>query len=164
MNRFLPSIIAILLAGCLPIVAQAKAWRGLVPLRSTRADVERLLGKPGQYGRYQFDRERAYINFAGPGPCNEMNSCLCLVSEDTIVSIFIELEVEMLFSRLGVDKKKYIKQVSPQDPNLATYSNRDAGIIYTVNQAEDDVLTIEYLPTASACKQVKRKNRPSKRP
>lgn len=46
MRRYLLGIIAILLAFCLPTIAQAKAWRGIVPLHSTRADVERLLGEP----------------------------------------------------------------------------------------------------------------------
>ena len=31
----------------------AKEWRGITPLKSTRADVERLLGKPNQLGRYE---------------------------------------------------------------------------------------------------------------
>ena len=45
-------------------LVQAKEWRGIVPLKSTRADVERLLGKPNGLGRYEFDNERAYIDYA----------------------------------------------------------------------------------------------------
>ena len=32
-------------------LVQAKEWRGIVPLKSTRADVERLLGKTNGLGR-----------------------------------------------------------------------------------------------------------------
>jgi hypothetical protein len=46
------------------MLVQAKEWRGIVPLKSTRADVERLLGKPNGPGRYEFENERAYIDYA----------------------------------------------------------------------------------------------------
>lgn len=94
MRRYLPCLIAILLGFCLPTIAQAKGWRGIVPLKSTRADVERLLGVPGKHGRYQFDEERAYVNYAGPGPCCPVNGCLCFVPDDIVISINVELEVE----------------------------------------------------------------------
>ena len=44
--------------------SEAKSWRGITPLKSTRADVERLLGQPNGLGRYQFENERAYILYA----------------------------------------------------------------------------------------------------
>lgn len=156
MSRFLLSIMAILLGCCLPIVAHGKGWRGIVPLQSKRADVERLLG-PGINGHYQFDAERAHVNYAGDGKCNPVNGCLCLVPKDTVISIYVQLEVEMRFSRLNIDKKKYEKFVSRKDPNVATYSNDKEGIIYTVNEENDDVTAIEYLPTAKDCQEVMRR-------
>ena len=39
-------------------------------------------------------------------------------------------------------------------PNVATYSNDKEGIIYTVNEENDDVTAIEYLPTANDCRDV----------
>jgi hypothetical protein len=138
------------------IEAQAKAWRGIVPLKSTRAHVERLLGKPGEHGRYQFDNERAYIEYAGTGPCAKVNRCLCEVPEDTVISIYVELEIEMRFSELKLDKKHYTKFISRQDPTIATYSNEKIGIIYTVDQKDDDVTAIEYLPMAKDCQELLR--------
>ena len=150
MSRLLLSIIV--LACCLPIVAHGKTWRGIVPLRSTRADVERLLG-PGNRGHYQFDEERAHVNYA-EGECNPVNGCLCFVPKDTVISIHVQLEVEMSFSKLNIDKKNYEKFVSRKDPNLVTYSNDKEGIIYTVNEENDDVKAINYLPTAKDCQDV----------
>src|SRR5262245_50962152 len=86
------------------VQVQAEAWRGIVPLKSTRADVERLLGKPGNHGRYQFDKERVYINYAGSGPCHPNNGCLCMVSEDIVISIYVQPEVKLPFSALKLDK------------------------------------------------------------
>lgn len=161
MSRNLLCLIAIFLVFSLPTIAQAKPWRGIVPLKSTRADVERLLGVPGKHGRYQFDEERAYVNYAGAGPCHPANGCLCLVSEDIVISIRVELEVEMRFSTLNLDSKKYEKLISPQDPNLASYSNDEEGIIYTVDLKNDDVTAIEYLPTSKDCQEVLRRATPA---
>lgn len=153
MRRYLLWLGAIFFV-CLPSIAQGKEWRGIVPLKSTRADVERLLGLPGQHGRYQFENERAYIDYAGAGQCDPANGCLCFLSKDTVMSIYVELEVEMRFSKLNIDRKKYKKFISPQDPTIATYSNDREGIIYTVDETNDDVSAIEYLPTAKDCQDV----------
>jgi hypothetical protein len=146
---------------CLPTIAEAKAWRGIVPLKSTRADVERLLGPPGKDGLYHFDEESAEINYAGNGPCNPVNTCLCFISETTVMSVDVELEVEMRFSALKIDKTKFKKFTSPQNPIIVTYSNEKEGIIYTVDHDRDEVIAIEYLPTAKDCKEIIRTGKPT---
>src|SRR5215211_6178479 len=134
MSRPSLSLIGVFLALIIcAINVQAEAWRGIVPLKSTRADVERLLGKPGEHGRYQFDKERAYIEYAGTGPCAKANLCLCKISADTVISIYVELEVEMSFSGLKMDKKDYRKLISRHNPTITTYSSKEKGIIYTVD-------------------------------
>jgi hypothetical protein len=149
MSNLLLSIMVILLACCLPAVANGK-WRGIVPLRSTRADVERLLGE-GTNGHYQVDEERVHVNYSGEGKCNPVNGCLCFVPKDTVISIYVQLEG---LSKLNIDKKKYKKFVSSKDPTVATYSNDKEGIIYTVNEENDDVIAIEYVPMAKDCQEV----------
>src|SRR6476659_7763140 len=73
----------------------AEEWRGIVPLRSTRADVVRLLGKPNELGRYEVNGERADIIYSD-GPCKgwhyslEKVNCKCLVPKDTVLSIYVE--------------------------------------------------------------------------
>jgi hypothetical protein len=74
-----------------------------------------------------------------------------------VISIYVELEVEMSFSELKLDKKHYTKFISRQDPTIVTYSNEDLGIIYTVDKTDDDVIAIEYLPAAKDCKDVLRR-------
>lgn len=130
---------------------QAKEWRGIIPLKSKRADVERLLGQPNHSGRYQYEDMRASIDYA-EGKCDKDNTdCRCLVSEDTVLSIYVVLEVGLKFSTLKLDKNKYKKSVYPEDPNLAIYSNDEEGIVYTVSQEDDEVTAIEYLPSAKDC-------------
>jgi hypothetical protein len=48
----------------------AKEWRGIVPLKSTRADVERLLGKPSSSGYYNLPNEIVSFEFQR-APCDD---------------------------------------------------------------------------------------------
>lgn len=132
------------------ISSQAKEWRGIVPLKSTRADVERLLGSPGAHGLYQFEGERIIIHYA-EGKCDRVEDCWCLVPSGTVLSIRVVLEDEMRFSTLKLGKTKYKKLVIVPDASQATYSNDEDGIIYTVDEEHDDVISIEYLPSAKDC-------------
>ena len=139
------------------VTSHAKSWRGIVPLKSTRADVERLLGKPNKLGRYQFEKERAYIHYKN-GPCSVGDeSCECYAANDTVREIYVQLEDWLKFSKLNIDKTKFKKNIYPEDPNLAVYSNDDAGIIYVVSERDGDVMTIQYLPSAKDCRELSKK-------
>ncbi len=48
----------------------AKDWRGIVPLKSTRADVERLMGKPSSSGSYNLPNEIVSFDFQR-APCDD---------------------------------------------------------------------------------------------
>jgi len=116
--------------------SQAKSWRGITPLKSTRADVERLLGKPNNLGRYQFENERASIHYAETG-CDRPSDCTCLVPKDTVLHVFVTIEVEMKFSALKIDKAKYEKRRDRHLLTFVSYSNADEGVVYIV--ADDEV-------------------------
>jgi hypothetical protein len=152
--RFLCVLSMLLTFTLTALETQAKGWRGIVPLKSTRADVERLLGLPGKHGRYQFENERAYIEYRGTGPCAPENACLCTVPKDTVISIHVELEVELRFSTLRLDKRKYKKYISPQDRTIASYSNDNEGIIYTVDEENEEVTDIQYGPKTKDCQRL----------
>jgi hypothetical protein len=47
-----------------PVRLMAKEWREIVPLKSTKFDVERLLGKPNHLGRYDIENERVSILYS----------------------------------------------------------------------------------------------------
>ena len=54
-------------------IAQGKDWRGIAPLHSTRADVERLLGPPVDEGNlialYRTKDEAVQVFYAAGTPC-----------------------------------------------------------------------------------------------
>jgi hypothetical protein len=157
--KFIALMVILLLS---TVISRAEGWRGIIPLKSTRADVERLLGKPNNLGRYQFEDERAHINYA-TGPCNISDRCECFVPEGTVIGIFVELEVELRFSSLKLDRAKLQKLIDPEDSNLAVYSDDEAGITYAVSERDDDVTTIQYWPSAKDCEEVVKKNRVKRR-
>ena len=156
LTKVIVLLTAVVLAG---VTSHAKSWRGIVPLKSTRADVERLLGKPNELGRYQFEKERAYIHYKN-GPCSVGDeSCECYAADDTVREIYVQLEDSLKFARLIIDKTKFKKNIYPEDRNLAVYSNDVAGIIYVVSLRDGDVVTIQYLPSAKDCRELSKKKK-----
>ncbi len=132
------------------INVSAKDWRGVVPLRSSRADVERLLGSPGEHGRYQFENERAYVEYSSRS-CHDGDNCLCLVPNDMVLNVYVQMETIVRFSSIKLDNRRYEKFISPENSEIVTYSNREEGVIYTVNRALDAVVAINYIPAARDC-------------
>ena len=145
---------------CCVKLVQAKEWRGIVPLKSTRADVERSLGKPNGLGRYQFENERAYIDYAKG--CDQRKDCLCLVPKDTVIRISVTLESDLKLSQLKIDKSKYKKRRSAHLPSVVTFTNYEEGITYTVDEEDEEVTHITYSPTGRDCQKLIYRARPNK--
>ena len=65
--RILTTVLGVLIAFCTAPSVLAKEWRGIVPLRSVKADVERVLGLPSQSSPhatfYSLPDEIAVIHF-----------------------------------------------------------------------------------------------------
>jgi hypothetical protein len=138
----------------------AKEWRGITPLKSTKNDVERLLGKPNQLGRYEIQNERVSITYS-EGPCNSAfgalakADCECLVAKDTVLKIAITFETAVKVSELGINKSKYERTaVDAAYRPTATYSDFTVGVVYTIRESEDAVTNIDYLPSSKDCEDV----------
>jgi hypothetical protein len=151
--KFITLFVILLLSST---VLKAAEWRGITPLKSTRADVERLLGKPNDYlGRYLFDNERASIHYKSV-PCDRTDRCDCFVPTDTVLGIWIDVEEEMKFSQLNIDRMKFEKKINSDDNT--TYANWEMGIIYHVNQQDNRVWNIDYIESEKDCKEVLKSN------
>lgn len=136
---------------------RASEWRGIIPLKSTRSDVERLLGQPNQLGRYEIENERAIIWYS-EGPCEDRHqalkkgNCECLVAKDIVLKISVTLDSAVKLAKLGIQKRKYERTaVDSAYPPTATYSDFKAGIVYTVLESEEAVTHISYLPSRNDC-------------
>lgn len=129
--------------------AQNEGWRGIVPLRSTRADVERLLGppaKPEKYAEvYDLEEEAIFIEYSS-GPCRKERKGGYNVPSGTVVQLRISLRVKPRFSELQIDESKYEKNADPELPGLLHYVNREEGIAYQVQEGK--VTSTNYFPAA----------------
>jgi hypothetical protein len=148
--KFITLFVILLLS---TVVLDAAEWRGITPLKSTRADVERLLGKPGNYGRYEFENERASIHYKTV-LCDRTDRCDCFVRMDTVLGIYVDVEVDIKFSVLKIDKTKFKKTIPPKYPDITVYSNWEEGIIYEIDEKDDRVWVISYIESDKDCQEV----------
>jgi len=129
--------------------AQAKEWRRIVPLRTTRAQVERRLGKPRD-GYYRLKTERAFIFYADGRDCAAGGAWN--VPRDTVVRIVVTPKTRLWLSSLRLDMSRFEKSPDPEVKTHTNYTDREAGITYEVFEGGGGrnglILHVEYDPTA----------------
>ena len=125
---------------------QKGGWRGIIPLHSTRADIERILGPSRDKCRciYKTENESVYVDFAR-APCKG-NLSGWNVPTDTVLRFTVSPEAPRSFSDLNLDLTKYDK--SFDDTLAAYYANRDEGIQYEVSDS-GVIAGITYIPRTS---------------
>jgi hypothetical protein len=63
---------------------EAKDYKGITPLKTTRAEVEQKFGESGKVGNYKIDDEFFTVYYLEK-PCNNKVNCDCFVSTDTVI-------------------------------------------------------------------------------
>ncbi len=123
--------------------AFGKTWRGITPLRSTRVDVERLLGapEPGTQAVYKTTEEVVRVSYA-------VVQCDYgwRVAPGTVVSVLIHPATPIKLSEVKLDEKKFQKRRDVNLENVYYYLNEVEGINYTVDSVAGVVTAIEYYP------------------
>jgi hypothetical protein len=130
--------------------SEAKEWRGLVPLRSTRADVIRLMNQCADQReacRFTLKNEKIYIRFSG-GLANEYAECAARLPAETIMFIQIEPDLPPKFKDLHLDKKSFqsFNTASPFKQRFTGYRNREGLVILA---RKERILRLDYLPDES---------------
>ena len=127
---------------------KAEGWRGIVPLRSTRVDVERLLGPSTGRCRckYNLGNERVFIQYSGES-CGKEKPRGWNVPSDTAITISVYFEKKPRFSDLQVDTTKFKKTEDPELRGYITYTNEEVGVTYEVSD-KSIVQGIHYFPAA----------------
>lgn len=132
--------------------ALAKPWRGIVPLRSKRADVRRVLGKPmigagGAIELYEKKEGRIQVTYARK-PCEQglpADWGNWKVSRGTVVNISITLREEIPVAELRIRNIERYKWYTG-DSGATYYHDKRRGIEY---QVQDEMVTaIAYGPTS----------------
>ena len=145
----------LVLCACALLLSQSPqtvGWRGIVPLHSTRADVERILGKPNfKHELYDFDAERVGISYSND-PCAGVMKRSYADPGDTVMSIDISPKKKLLLSDIELDLRNYKKTTDSTNNVRSFYRNDQAGItIGTFERGGDanaEILIIHYGPTA----------------
>jgi hypothetical protein len=114
--------------------AQAKAWRGIEPLHSTRADVEHLLGSKvvrcgGSACIYDLGEEIVFVLYATDSNCkNDDTTSAWKVSIGTVIEIGVRFKEDKPLSELKFDLSKYERVEDKHLPGWIYYVNLDEGV------------------------------------
>src|SRR6266850_6493366 len=94
---------------CIP---QNNSWHGIVPLHSTRKEVEKILGPsfPESKGNdaiyYYTENERVFVLYSN-GPCDVQPSNGWDVPHDTVIQVSVDPKFKPKFAELNLDKKRF---------------------------------------------------------
>lgn len=123
----------VLIIFLLVVSTQGKVWRGIVPLHSTRQDVERILGpsKDSCNCIYKTATEVITVGYARDN-CTT-NPKGWNVPRDTVVTINISFRNPPKLSELQFDIGKYKRTKDPHTP-ATYYSNEEEGTMYQVSE------------------------------
>lgn len=146
-------LIEIALFGILMLVGipQERGWHNVVPLHSTRKDVETLLGPPdesrGVASTFKWKDGRIRVFYAD-GFCKEGVTNDWNVPSDTVVSLTFEPNKNLNIAELKLDKTQYERVPDYHLQSAIHYLNRKEGIRISVRQEKDgeDVQSITYEP------------------
>jgi hypothetical protein len=135
----------------LSVDSQAKDWRGIVPLRSTRADVFRLFGKCSNVTpscEFTFKNENVHIEFSGNATSN-LHTCSKKLRPDTVLLIEVTPQKALEFKELQVDRKPL--RAFPLSPPMSVgyrgYIDDKEGLV--IKTYEEKVIQLDYIAGAS---------------
>jgi len=133
MNTLLKLLILVSIALCSGSV-QAKAWRGIEPLHSTRADVERLFGSKvvrcgGSACIYELDEGIIFVLYATDSTCkNDDAKTAWKVPVGTVIEISVRFKEDKALSELQFDLSKFERVEDKHLPGWIYYVNLDEGV------------------------------------
>jgi hypothetical protein len=139
-------LLAMLLFPC-SISIRSKEWRGIVPLHSSRADVERLLGQGTNWCKcsYYFDDMNIFFVYSS-GDCKNGGSGGWNIPPDTVIRFSVVLIPQPRWSDLKFDLSKFRKQNDPEIEGIVEYHDDEDGFLIEGDQ--ERVYGFYYWPSA----------------
>jgi hypothetical protein len=141
----------ILLIGAIqsPNNSQGSGWRGIVPLHSTRNEVDKLLGPPSEIRSssavYHTNNETVTMFYSNGAPCGTKSSSW-RVQRDTVIAIDVTPRRSLPLTQFHLDEAKYRKKSGGDRPEDIYYVNEEKGEVLRVFKGE--VLDLHYGPTS----------------
>jgi hypothetical protein len=130
---------------------QANSWHGIVPLHSTRADVERALGPPtvdskaADAADYRTENERIFVLYS-TGSCDLKPSNGWNVPRGTVIQMSVYPNRKPELSDLNLDPSRFKENRDPEVLDYTYYTDDEDGISITV--VAGSVVSTSYWPTS----------------
>lgn len=132
---------------------QDNGWRGIVPLHSTREDIERLIGPstgpPGVTVTYNTGNERVVVSYRDGCACKKGVSEGWNVPRDTVLILTVHPHAKLLVNSLKLDMTRYQRVPDPHAQRSVYYFSRQDGVrisARTLADGGEDVDSITYEP------------------
>ena len=157
MKHFIRISLQLALVAALSSNLAAKSFHGIVPLHSTRTDIEKLWGKPkpppGDSGRAYTLNDNRSIYFTDEGEvyvlyARSTTGCDKRVSPDTVLWVSLTLNPKLPLSELRIEEKRFrtYDPAKPEGSGFLAYSDDVDG--FTILTFKGLVEQIFYQPTA----------------
>lgn len=146
--RILSFILASLFLAACAFEAEAKAWRGIVPLHSKRTDVIKIFGEPywivPDAISYKLATENVTFFFLD---ASNADACGNRFTVETVLRIQVSPTEPMRMSELGLDEKRVrtFDASLPPDTDLRGYVDEQEGLIAGAKNGH--VYAIFYVPS-----------------
>ena len=146
-------LISLIMLGAFAFPTAAKEWCGIVPLHSTRTDVERLLKvKPERCGGnaclYDVSDKTVFVLYAEEPTCRSDDAASSWkVPRDTVIEITVHFKTPQPFSALDIDVTKYDQVPDKELHGLVYLSDYAQGV--RMETSGDTVRAITYYPAAT---------------
>jgi hypothetical protein len=140
-NLLMLPLLTIALYSC----GNAQDWQKVVPLKSTRTEVEALFGA-GQRGYaaiYQLKEGSLFIEYSS-GLCRPERNGGWNVPENVVVGLSFSPRHKKRVADLKIDPKKFKRTVDQHVIGIIYFTNEEDGITYEVQDGK--VESIEYAP------------------
>lgn len=145
--------LVLFLSSVTPAYPQDNAWNGVIPLKSTRADVEKIFGKPntdsvGTFAAtYQTASGRIFVLYS-TGPCSLKPSHGWNVPALVVISMSVYPTPEPDFEESKIDNTKFVKRPDPEILSEVAYTNEKDGVSVTVNSWDQVITSYRYFPAS----------------
>src|SRR5437867_2477810 len=134
-------VVSICIILTVAFVSHAKDWRGITPLKSTRVDVERLLGQATGSCKciYDTEKERVTVWYSG-APCRDNIPYAYNVARDTVWEISVRPKTNLKVTDLQLEMDRF-KKVGDSDRRFVVYYLDDrGGVIVEAAACENKVI------------------------
>lgn len=141
-------LISLILTVVYAFTSATKEWCGIVPLHSTRADVERLLKvKPESCGGnaclYDLPDKTVFVLYAAEPTCrNDDATTSWKVPRDTVIQFTVRFKTPETFAALDIDVTKYDRTPDKELRGLVYLSDYGKGV--RMETSGDTVSAITY--------------------